>query len=101
LSEAELIKVYNLCFFWSSAIDWIHIESNSTVLCDEFIAGRVGLIPLTSDEVVDKMQYSRVIFSLLGRFCSQVLEVKCLDFNVYFVISIRNAFLAACLFSGH
>lgn len=42
----------------SMAIDLIEVEVNSTALCDEFIAHRLGLIPLACD-CVDEFRYGR------------------------------------------
>ncbi|PPQ67312.1 hypothetical protein CVT25_005896 [Psilocybe cyanescens] len=72
------------------AIDMVEIETNTTVLPDEFIAHRLGMIPLISANCDEAMRYTRDCTCIAGcSFCSLilVLNVACHDDNTMNVTS--------------
>lgn len=51
------------------AIDWVHIEENSSVLPDEMLAHRLGLIPIKCDSVIEHTRNFRDC--TCGGFCAE------------------------------
>jgi DNA-directed RNA polymerase II subunit RPB3 len=56
------IGYYSLCLTThrTAAIDMVEFETNTSVLPDEFIAHRLGMIPLISNNCDESMKYTRV-----------------------------------------
>ncbi|KAF9566757.1 RBP11-like subunits of RNA polymerase [Agrocybe pediades] len=72
------------------AIDMVEIEINTTVLPDEFIAHRLGMVPLNSSNCDEAIRYTRDCTCLAGcSFCAMmlVLNISCHDDNTLDVTS--------------
>ncbi len=67
------------------AIDMVEIETNTTVLADEFIAHRLGMVPIDSREV-EKLRYTRVS---LSRFVI-IWDQKKKNNNAFRIVLVHN-----------
>ena len=81
LPMANALRRMSIAEVPTLAIDSVEIFKNTSVLTDEFLAHRIGLVPLTSDHVA-KFDYSRECQCDDGcRDCQVefILNVKCTD----------------------
>ena len=76
------------------AIDMVEIDTNTTVLPDEFISHRLGMIPLVSTNCEEGIRYTRVRFyslSLLGGLFMYFVfqDCTCKEYCQYCSIELR------------
>lgn len=60
VGEFQNLIVLDILTVQLLAIDIVEIEANTTVLPDEFIAHRLGMVPLVSSNCDAAMRYTRV-----------------------------------------
>jgi hypothetical protein len=67
------------------AIDMVEIETNTTVLADEFLAHRLGMVAIDSRDV-DKLRYTRVGFQFCHYIETMLLIVTCRIVHVHNIV---------------
>lgn len=77
LAMANSIRRVMMADIPTVAIDMVEIESNTTVLPDEYLAHRLGMIPLISTNCDEAIRYTRDCNCVDGcRYCTIILRLN-------------------------